>query len=302
MPFQYQHFTISGSRDEVCGASEFVTKAKEFLESAGWTVVDDRRTEPGSAVDADTHKVVLSSDGEGHAYPTYYMTIASGTGSETNAPNVSFMMSTGYDVGTHDVLPTDAKIPGALGSSELVSVLAQDDFRVWMSGDSEGVVFITQGAPGPTNYDSLSLGRANPFYHVGIDPYPLYILEAAGTIITPGDASARLIAGNPPHAVTGNSQGVTLELTFAGANQPYTGSHTSVTSIFLAVPVVLAFTTSAANPYRGAIGTARNHWYGAGTAAGMLAEATLTASGSFGEQIYRAFPPNTVSSLVIRQS
>jgi len=299
MVFRYEHFTISGSRSEVAGASQFVTKAKEFLEAAGWTTVDDRRTQPGSATDADTHKVVLSSDGEDGSLPTYYMTMASGTSSETNAVDVSFMMSTGYDVGTHDVLSSDAKIPSALGVSDQLNVIAQSDYDVWMSGDTEGVVFVTRVA---SVYDSIVIGRCNQFTTEDQDPYPLYIVSSTANSPETADPSSQLIAGNPPIPTVGSNQADTLNIGLGSGRQPYSGDHTSVTSIFLAAPIVMTWDRATAGSIRkGIVGTVRNAWKGTGTTAGMLAEGTLTASGTFGVQIYRAFP-TTGQSLIIRES
>ncbi len=296
MSFQYQNFTISGSREELEGTSEFVTKAKEFLELAGWVTEDDRRTQPGSATDADTHKIVMKSDGEDNSLPTFYLTIASGTAAAPGSNVSSFMMSTGYDVGTHDVLPADSKIPASLGVSEFLNTRTSQDYEVWMSGDSEGVAFITRRV---STYGSVSIGRCNQFSSTSQDPHPLYI-NAGGSTIRTTNTSLRLIAGNPPQVVTAGSEAETLGISFAAGNQPYTGSHTSVTSIFLAVPFVVTFDDT--NPQRkGVIGTVRNAWMGPGTNTGMLQEGTLTASGSFGVQVYRAFTLST-TSLIIRQS
>jgi len=298
MSFNYQNFTISGSRPEVEGTSEFVTKAKEFLEGVGWITEDDRRTQPGSAVDADTHKIVMKSDGEDNTLPNFYMTIASGTTSTPASNTLSFMMSTGYDVGTHDVLPSDAKINDNLGAAgSVLNAPSLVDYEVWMSGDSEGVVFITRNA---STYGSCYIGRCKQFTNEDIDPYPLYMI-ANGSALAAATSTARVITGNPPSAAQAASEAESLGIQFATANQPYTGDHTSVDSIYLAMPLII--TMDDGTPLRkGVVGTAQNVWQGAGTSAGMLQEGTLTASGSFGVQVYRAFTVSTVRSLIIRQS
>jgi len=299
MSFQYQNFTISGSRDEIEGTSEFVTRLRNSMESAGWVIEDDRRTQAGSATDADTHKIVMKSEGEDDSLSTFYLTIASGVSSVQNSNVVSFMMSTGYDVGTHDVPSSDAKIPANLGGSDFLNTRTSQDYEIWMSGDSEGVVFITRQSP--ATYASCYIGRCNQFTSIALDPHPLYIVAGNTTLVTKS-TSAKVIAGNPPEAAAAVSEGESIGISYTAADQPYTGVHTSVNSIFVATPLVITMDDAAPSIRKGMVGTVRNAWQAAGTTSDMLAEGTLTASGSFGVQIYRAFPVSTVSSLIIRQS
>lgn len=292
MVFVYRNFTVSGTRPDTEGTSKFIQEAKSFLEAAGWTTVDDRTAQPGA-----DHKLVMSSQGEESTYPTFYMILTSGLGTATaGQSDTSFQVATDWNVGSHSV-PADGVVsPIAVGNPSYVSTYSQQDWEVWMSGDSEGVVFVTRQS---ATYDSIAAGRLNQFSSVEEDPYPLYINGSISALITVENATyLRGIAGNPPQALGANSEAEIKTFAFASTNQPYQLG--SVTSIYLAAPLVLYWDDL--SPIRkGLVGTLRNAWAGAGSNAGMLEEGTLVASGTFGKQVYRAFLSGTTDSLIIRQ-
>ncbi len=293
MGFQYRDFTISGTRSDTEGTSKFIQEAKLFLEAAGWTTHDDNTTAAGAS-----HQLVMSSAGEGSSLPTFYMVLTSGTGGPTPAQNsVHFQMATGWDAGTHSVPAGSVIADDTVANNSVLNTRTSEKYQVWMSGDAEGVAFITR--QGTTSYDSMCVGRANPFTPESEDPYPLYIHGSAGVQIIVESASAvRGIAGNPPRPFVVNSEMDIKTITFGTNNQPYQIG--SVTSIFFAHPLVIM--VDDATPLRkGALGTVRNAWAGSGSNTGMLAEGTLVASGTFGKQVYRAFLQGVTDSLIIRQ-
>jgi hypothetical protein len=298
MSFIYQNLTVSGSRADTEGASKFITVARTFLEAAGWQMIDDRTAQAGSATPSLTHKLVFSSLGETGNLPTYYMTIFSGTGAAVASSLVSFMMSTAYDTVAHDV-PSSGVSTNVSNAQDVQTVLntpSEANFEVWMSGDSQGVVFVTRQA---STYDTICVGRANSFSSVAQNSFPLYINGASGNVITVTNTSTvRTIGGNPPQSFNATSEASIGFTSLASTNQPY--DLDAATSIFLAVPLALRY--SDANPVRkGVAGTLRNVWATVGTAAGAFAEGRLTASGTFGVQTYRVFP-NAADALLIRET
>jgi len=293
MPFTYREVTISGSRDDTEGTAKFIQEAKIFMEEAGWTTFDDQ-----SSAAAGSHLITFSSTGEDGTLPTFYMVLNSGTTTGQNSNTTTFQVATNWDAGAHDegtglITPlTKATAQGLEGDSN-------GDFHVWMSGDSEGVVFITRNLS--TQYDSMCVGRANQFHTIDVDTHPLYIHGGTGVaIVVESSTNVRGIAGNPPKAFTASSEMEIKAVAFSTTNQPY--NFGTATSIFFAYPLVW-FADDVSPVRRGVIGTLRNAWHGAGTTPGMLQEATLVASGTdFGEQVYRAFTLNTTDSLIIRKS
>lgn len=292
MPFNFREVVISGSRDDTEGTAKLLQEIKIFMEGAGWITFDDQ-----SAAEAGSHLIAFSSTGEDGTLPTFYMILASGTTAAQNSNQVHFQVATNWDAGAHDegggiISPVTKSTTSTLDGD------SNGDFNVWMSGDSEGVAFITRNAS--TQYDSMCAGRLNQFQTTAEDPYPLYTHGANGVaILVESSISPRAIVGNPPIALTDNNSCEIVTLGFSTTNQPYDLG--SATSIYAAYPLFLA--ANDITPLRqGFIGTLRNAWAGTGTGAGMLQEGTLIASGTdFGKQVYRAFTFNTTRSLIIRQ-
>ena len=299
MVFTYRNITVSGSRADTEGASKFIQEAKLFLEGGGWTTEDNQTAQPGSATASGTHKLVLKSNGEGNPYATFYMTIFSGTGAAVGSSQVSFMMSTAYNSTTHDVptTGTSTNLSNAQDAQTTLNTPSEANFEVWMSGDSEGVAFVTRNG---ATYDTVCVGRANSFSSQFNNPYPLYVNSASTSTITVATSTtARAVGGQPPQAFNATSDCETQTMTaLTSTNQPY--DLDAATSIFLAVPLVLIYNDT--SPLRkGVAGTLRSVWATVGTTAGALAEGRLTASGTFGVQTYRVFP-NAADALLIRET
>lgn len=304
MPFTFKYVLISGTRTDTQGPSKFIQEARLFLEEAGWTVVADRTTQAGNANPALTHKMVFSSNGEAAGFPTYYLTIFSGTGAGAALADNPFLMHTAYDVGTNDVPASGAGShpAGSLPTTNTLTMGVNVDTEVWMSGDSEGVTFVSHQI-GAATRDSISVGKFKVFQPPEVEPYGLYVLGNNATAISAGGTgSSRIVTGNPPRNSTTNTS---TEYVFLGilpstANQPYDIG--SATSIFYATPILGFANSTTGRNERGVVGMVQNAWEGTGTNGGMLQESTLTASGIGGVQIYRAFTAGVNNSLIIRQS
>jgi hypothetical protein len=296
MTFGYQELTISGSRADTEGTVEFIRNLKTFMLDRGWTTTEDRTDQAGHA---DGHtRLVMQSNGEAGEYPTFYMVVISGS-SATPATNLTyFQMATAYDTGAHEVPASGVLTDEFPVGVSFLNTRSQEDYYVWMSGDSEALAIVTRQSP--STYDSILIGRANSFMSVADNPYPLYLISLATAAITTADAGTRMrgVGGNPP-ARHGSSEMESLAYSVATNNQPYQLGPAH--SIYFAGPLLLVYDDG--SPVRkGAFGTVRNAWDGVGTAAGLLQEGRLTASGTSGVQTYRVFTGSTTHSLIMRET
>jgi len=291
MPFSYRNATISGGSDDTLeGASAFIQTVEDVLvNEMGWVVEDDQTASAGAS-----HKLILRSNGEGSEFSTFYVVLTSGTGGGTaNLNAITMQMATAWDSSAH-VVPSSG-VETVFAQTRL-NTRSQEDFEFWISGDSEGVVFITR--QNPSTYDSLSFGRANSFYSQTVNPFPLYVMgDTSNIILSASNGAVRAIGGKTPRAFIGFECNTLPYFNLTAANQPYRQSGAS--SIFVALPVLFNYRDSTPLA-KGSAGTLRNSWSGAGSNENMLQESTLVASGTFGVQTYRAFT-TTSDSLIIRQ-
>jgi len=227
------------------------------------------------------------------------MTIFSGTGSAVASSQVSFMMSTAYDSVLHTVPSsgTSTNVSNAQAANTTLNTPSEANFEVWMSGDSEGVAFVTR--QGAATYDTVCVGRANSFSSRSDNPFPLYINSSSVSAIVVTNTQAQAVGGNPPQSFGVNDVDCQVISPIDNTNQPY--DLDAATSIFFASPILLLYADDVAPIRRGVAGSLRSVWATVGTSAGILAEGRLTASGSFGVQTYRAFPLSA-EGLLIRES
>lgn len=297
MPFGFKTFVVSGTRSDTEGASKLVQELSTFMVSVGWTVTDDRTDQPGIS-----HKMVLQSNGEDSNFPTYYMIVHSGNSATPTADQdtINILPATAYDVGAHAVPASGVEVPNNNNIAP-IDVDSNGNTDIWMSGDSEGVAIVTKKQGGNV-YDSTFFGRANSVRTVEENPYPLYTAGVNGIAVDPTPTAVKGIGGQPPQLFTGSSDIVALAYSFATNDAPYNIG--AATSIYFASPIVLVHgdTTGGVPPdlhRRGIIGTARNVWVSAGSNQSLLQASKLTASGTFGKQVYQAFT-TTAESLVMR--
>ncbi len=296
MPFGFQTFVVSGTRDDTEGASKLIQDMSTFMVSLGWTVTDDRSDQAGTA-----HKVVLESNGEGNNFPTFFMIVHSGssTSASTGQDTVNVLPATAYDVAAHAVPSSGVQVPAASNTSP-IDVDSNGNTNIWISGDSEGIVVVSQRSSS-SSYDSLYFGRANSVRSVAENSYPLYTAGVNGIAIdvTPGVVEG--IGGQPPEVFTGSGDILAIGYLF-NTEQPYNIG--AATSIYFAAPIFIWYNDTTGGPgpsnqRRGAMGTARNAWIGAGSNQSMLQASKLIASGTFGKQVYQAFTA-TSESLIMR--
>ena len=293
MTFGFKTFVVSGTRPDTEGASKLVQELTGFMVSdLGWVLEDDQSDQAGA-----DHFIVVRSNGEEGTYPTFFMQVSSGTGTSAslNQDVANVAPATAWDSAAHAV--PSSGVSALVANSGPMDVDSNGNTQIWISGDSEGVVVITKRESTDT-YDSLFFGRANPVLPVDQNPYPLYTAGAAGAAINVTSSQPRGIGGQPPVAFTSIGDLDALVVGLASTNQPYNLG--TATSIFAAVPIVLVYNDTTPEPdLKGVMGTARSVWAGAGSSEGMLQASELTASGTFGKQVYKAFTL-TSASIIIR--
>lgn len=311
MVFQYRRVLVSGTAEGVEGVSAGLAEISTFMQDCGWTLVEDRSAEPGTGAD-DTHmKYVFSSNGESGNYPTFYITLYSGSSTSVNSNSMYTVAHTAYDIGTH-LTPASGVRTGTSNNvtdsngDNLLQIMSQsDNTEIYMSGDSEMVHLVTRKESdnnSANTMDNAYFGRFNSFYSVEDNPYPMIVVCGAGNSINTAITTyPRGIAGNPPTSSPDRSR-MTTHAPAAGsfdANQPY---DLGVDSIFTALPILISYENL--NNIKGMAGTVRNGWISADSTR-LLNLSVLTSSGTEGLQEFISFTSETLSStpsLILRKS
>ena len=317
MVYIYRTVVASGTNEGVEGVSKGMASISLFMQDCGWDLVEDRSTEPATGFDNTHMKYVFSSNGEEGNYPTFYMTLYSGSATGINADTMYMVAHTAYDTGTH--LTPASGVRTAVGQTaalakpndtnadnRLLIYSQTDDTEIYMAGDSEMVHLITRKVNdnnSASTMDNSYFGRFNSFLSVDRNPYPLIVVARPGALITTSVTSfPRGIWGNPPQS-SPNRTHVTIQAptTIADANMPYING---VDSIFTALPLIVYYNTTTGDPVKGVVGTVRNGWVSSdGTS--MFNLSILTASGTGGAQEYISFTHETTTttpSIVVRKS
>jgi len=307
MVFKYKLATVSGTQEGVEGVSAAINEITDYLQQAGWSLVDDRRSQPGSLDIALTHKVVFSSNGEEDNYPTFFLTVTSGNNASANSNGVNFLVHTAYDLSAHDVPASGVSSgPGNKPAGvETLQVRSQDDdTEIYMSGDSEMVHFVTRRVNSnniSSTMDNVMVGRFNSFMDLEENPYPLLTNGSSFIIITTEEfVEVRGVGGNPPESFDASTDMEIRTFAVNSLQQPY--NIESADTVFTALPLVVSYTSAGVR--KGVAGTVRNGWRVPG-GVGVFNLGVLVASGTFGVQEYLAFldePTQSTPALIVRRS
>jgi len=296
MSFSFREVVVSGTKDGTEGTSKCLNEIVDVMVNGmGWVMEEDRRLESGSTNVTLTHKVVFNSNGgESLDQSNWFFTITSGTVAAPGSDLLGLQIATAYDTGTHDTAASGVETP--LGHTTLtVPVDSNGNFVLWVSGDKDGVVFVThvRGV-----YGYAIIGRGQHFVDNSIEPFGLYInSNASSTTVT--STTCRSIAGQPPQAFQNASEGEILGYSLGAINEPRVGLGSGET-FFTAVPLV--HTVDDGTPLRkGAVGLVSNAWSCAPATAGWVRETVITVSGSPNRQ-YIAFPDVSTNGIVIRKN
>lgn len=267
MTFVYNEVTISGGNDDEHGVSGVLNAITDHLVTAGWSIVDDRRSQPGSATLSLTHKVVLSNNGgETGSYPDVYFTITSGTAAATTATTCALQVSGAYDVGTHAVPASGVKSPNTTTLSQLRPFTVDPDGynRLWMAADQEAISFVInyQG----DLYFTVDVGRSVNFLGGDLEPYGVYLSSSPGLLSIPTSVYG-LMGNNPVQVVNSTNDTSFLTYTYAAANQPGKGMGSNEPR-WAAMPIAwVAANTSPVQ--KGWIGYVRHKFSGASDVEGI---------------------------------
>jgi len=255
MTFTFKHVVISGSTQGFEGTSATINALTDVLTNdMGWSLVDDRRTQPGNVSLADTHKVVLSTDGEIGSFPTWYLTLASGINATVNSNNLGLHISNAYDVGTHNVPASGVQVPIVrTGIGAILPVFATNGhFNLWVSGDKDGVVIVWDAN---NSLSHLKLGRSRHFLNDDLEPFGLYYGYV--TNLSPVDSNMASIVGNPAIGLVPTGQSGLITVGLSSSNEPRSGLG-EVEPSFAILPLIHVATNGSNK--RGAIGVATNIW------------------------------------------
>ena len=314
MVYLYRRVLISGTEEGVEGVSAGLAAISTFMQDCGWNLYDDRSAQPGSSLDTTHMKYVFSSNGEEGNYPTYFMTLTSGSTASPNSNLMYMSISTAYDLGTHTTATSGVDTRSLLTNADTngdgrFQIMSQsDNTEIYMAGDSEMVHLISRKETdnNSTNtMDNVYFGRFNSFFTVDENPYPLIVFGVPGNTISAVTTTfPRGVWGNPPESssIRGHVSTVApTQITTSDPSQPY---DMGVDSIFIAVPIAVYYIGSASSPPQAVAGTVRNGWVGADRTR-LLNLSILTASGSGGAQEYITFTNQTslsIPSIIVRKT
>jgi hypothetical protein len=320
MVFQYKRVVVSGTNEGVEGTSAGLAEISSFMQDCGWDLVEDRSAEAATGFD-DTHpKYVFSSNGEAGNYPTFYMTLYSGSAVSVNSNSLFAVAHTAYDIGTHLTPASGVRTgvgktagvakPNDTNAENRLYIRSQDDnTEIYMSGDSEMVHLITRKTNdnnSTSTMDNIMFGRFNSFFSVDENPYPMIVQGNSSADITVATTTfPRGIWGNNPPVASSDRGHITTAAPASNAQldsgMPYS---MGVDSIFAALPIAVYYERVAGFPVGAVAGTIRNGWISCDRT-DLLNLSILTASGSGGAQEYISFTSEssfTIDSLVVRKS
>lgn len=274
MPFAFKHVVVSGTNINVEGVSLTINLMTDFLvNDLGWTLVDDRRAQASNVNLSSTHKVVLSTNGESAAEPTWYVTLASGLNATQGSNVIGCFLTNAYDVAAHDVPGSGVQVPAVrVGTGSVqASFTTNGHFNLWMSGDKDGVTMVWNAA---NTINHWAFGRSRHFLDNTLEPFGLYF--SYGTSANPTNASVRAIVGNPPIALPTTSQSEFITVSLSSNNEPRTGLG-EIDPSFAILPLVHNATNGAGQ--RGSIGIVSNLWtvVPQGTSGGSINGTILTS-------------------------
>lgn len=312
MVYIYRKVLVSATTEGIEGVSSGMASISTFMQDCGWNLVEDRSSEPGTGQDATHMKYVFSSNGEEGNYPTFYMTLYSGSSSAANTDLMFAVTHTAYDTGTHltpasGVRTGNGTLVTDVNADNRLQIKSQsDDTEIYMAGDSEMVHLITRKTIDNNSIntmDNIFFGRFNSFFSVEDNPYPLIIQADQTLSITVATSTfPRAVWSNPPQSSAARAHVSTNSpSTLFDANQPY---NLGVTSIFTALPIVIYYLSVPGDIVQSVAGTVRNGWISA-DGSSLLNLSILTASGSGGAQEYISFTKEnslTTPSLIVRKS
>jgi hypothetical protein len=292
MPFAYRQVTVSGHRVDTEGTSTALNEIADVLvNEMGWTMEDDRRSQNGSSNVALTHKIVLNSNGGEGGHPNWFVTLTSGTTATAGSDTIGMQLATAYDTGTHDTAASGIETP-TIHTSLNLNVDPDGPYTLWISGDKDGVVLVSQRHGDLMNW--MTFGRGRHFLDDTLEPYGIYCYAQANNTL-PTATAVRSIVGEPPVSLNGGAEGEFIAYTLTSTNDPRTGLGNDQ-DIWVILPIL--FTADDASPVRkGAIGFT-NFFMAGNSNAGMLTPAEYTD-----EQTGRSYVFfGSSSTLVIRKS
>ena len=224
MSFAFKEVTVSGGNFDVEGTASAIDEITDVMVSAGWTIDDDRRSQPGSTSMTTTHKVVLVNDGgESGTDPNIYITLVSGTSASPGSDTVGFQVATAYDNVSHDVPASGIKIPNTNNPSFLSKKFDGDSngyINMWIAADKDSVAVFTNSIG--TRDQRVIVGKCIPFMDRDAEPYSVY-LSNAGTFSATDSSVYAIVGNNPVQSIITSSDSSFSALTLTVSEEPRDG-------------------------------------------------------------------------------
>ncbi len=295
MVFIYREVTVSGANEGIEGSSGVINEITDLLVDCGWSIEDDRRAQPSSTNSTTTHKVVLvNNGGESGTDPNWYLTVVSGSNATQLGNQVSFQVSTSYDVSAHFPFASGIAHPATTNpaSNRIMTVDSDGYNALFMSADKEGIALMNnfQGI----QLQQVYMGKVDPFLGPELEPYGV----AAHTLSLPNPTMVVFgIVGNPPQELSAAQDSTSLTYLQLTAQQPRQNLGNDE-AVWTALPITWMVDDGA--PVRkGAIGYFRNMFCMVGAAGGVpfIGKAVVSGTG----QEFRVFS-GSAQSVALRAS
>jgi hypothetical protein len=207
MTYVFNEVTVSGGNFDVEGTSACLDQIVTTMTTAGWSIQDDRRSQPGSTSLATTMKVVMvNNNGESGVDPNIYVTLTSGSSATTGQDDIRMQLGLAYDIGAHLVHASGLPVPNFTNPSSLSDLIATDSngyTNMWIGCDKDALTVVTNTRA--TIDNTAQIGRCRKFLNNELEPYGTYIVSLASH-----GASTTSINGhfgnNPIHTVTATNR------------------------------------------------------------------------------------------------
>jgi hypothetical protein len=295
MVFIYREVTVSGGNAGVEGSSGIIDEITDLLVDCGWSIEDDRRSQPSSTNSTTTMKVVLvNNGGESGTDPNWYLTVVSGSSATQKSNQVSFQVSTSYDVSAHFPFASGISHPTTTNpASNRIMTCDSNGFNaLFMSADKEGIALINNF--GGLERQQVYMGRVDNFLGPELEPYGI-----AATVTNQPNPTMVVygIVGNPPEELSAAQDSLSLTYLMLLAQQPRQNLGNDEAS-WTAVPIMW-MVDDGAPARKGAIGYFRNMFCMGPASAGVpfIGRATVAGTG----QEFRVFS-GTGQSIALRAS
>lgn len=294
MSYVFKEVTVSGGNFNVEGTSACLNIIVDTMVTAGWSIEDDRRSQPGSTTLATHHKVVLvNNGGESGADANIYVTLTSGSSATKGQDDIRTQIGLAYDVGSHLVPTSGLPIPNATNPTSLTDLIKTDSSgytNLWIGVDKDSLVVYSNVTA--TSDNTLMIGRCNRFLSRELEPYGTYIASGVAHNVVITNINGHFGNGNI-HTVTTTNKASFVVSAPTVTQEPRVGLGQDK-QLFTGIPITYQLFDTAGGA-KGLIGYFPNVFVGVTSAAGLPRVGKMVVSGT--GQEFRSFSGSTTNFL-----